>query len=113
MKLFAALAISAGLIAGPMLAESHEGTKTTRSTTSPRGLEEAKTLSTQTLSQAITYERQKVQRAEREAKLTRGARASRGEVTADYVGPSASSSSSADRVIQDEGQVQAPAAKPA
>ena len=111
MKLFAAMAISAGLIAGPMLAESHDEARSRNAAESPRGLAEAKTLNPESLSQAVQFERKKVQSAEREAQRAKTSRAASGEVTADYVGPSASSTSSADRMIEDENQVPAPGAK--
>lgn len=111
MKLFAAMAISAGIIAGPMLAESHEQARSHSANSAPRGLVEAQTLQPQTLSQAVQFERQKVQSGNREAQLARSGRGSGGEVSADYVGPSAQSSSSADRMIQDENQVPAQGAK--
>ena len=119
MKLLTAMAISAGLFAGPMLAEHHEKSSSEQRhnteqkvVSTPRhGLEEARTLTRQTLSQAIAFERQKVLRAEREANLARTTRGEGGEVAADYVGPSASSTSSADRMIDEDDQVPAEGAK--
>jgi hypothetical protein len=118
MKLLTAMAISAGLFAGPMLADHHEKSSRQRdagehkAVSTPRqGLEEARTLTRQTLSQAIEFERQKVQRAEREANLPRTRRSAGGEVAADYVGPSARSTGSADRMVGEDNQVPAPGAK--
>ena len=94
MKLSAIVAISAGLFAGPMLAQE-------KAASTPRqGLEEARTLNHQSLPEAIAFERQKVARAEREARLARTRRNADGEVAADYVGPSARSTGSADRTIE-------------
>jgi hypothetical protein len=68
-------------------------------------------LSRQSLSEAIAFERQKVMRAEREANLPRTTRGVNGEVAADYVGPTARSATSADRMVEENTRVPAEGAK--
>jgi hypothetical protein len=118
MKLLTAMAISAGLFAGPMLADHHNKGSEQHARSgqqimnAPRqGLEEARTLSRQSLSEAIAFERQKVMRAEREANLPRTTRGANGEVAADYVGPTARSATSADRMVEENTRVPAEGAK--
>jgi hypothetical protein len=73
-----------------------------------RGLRQAATLDKQSYAEAVAFEREKIRRGEREARLSRTLKGASGEVAADYVGPTARSATSADRLMDENDRVPAP-----
>jgi hypothetical protein len=109
MRLLALLIAGLGLVAVPAVAQNQDPpAESSRRNLPPQDLNEARTLNTETLGQAIAFERAKVQRGQRAA-ATGSRRSASGEVGPDYVGPSGTSSSRADPV--DQNTVPAPGAK--